>query len=92
MLIRKAPRLDLTLGYALDNWSFNIMSKNPFMKTYSKETLSAPGFQSVSREYRPFKDYNFFSVSVVYRFNYGKKHKFEDVKVNDNINSGILDH
>lgn len=90
--VRTPAQLKITLGYSIDGWSFSLMSRNPFMRTYDQQTVKAPGISFTTRKYRPRKDYDYFALRVSYRFNYGKKHKFEDVKIDDKGGSAILSH
>jgi hypothetical protein len=90
--ISNPVRLVLNLGYNIDGWSFNFLTKNPFMRTCEKVYLDYPGVVSRNKKYYPRSDYNFFAVRISYRFNYGKKHKFDNVNVDENGNSAILNH
>lgn len=89
---RSPMRLNISVGYSYNGWSFNLMSKNPFMRSCYRTIKSAPGLYEVSRSYKPLANYNFFALRISYRFNYGKKHKFEDVKIDDKGGSAILSH
>lgn len=90
--VRTPAQLKISLGYSIDGWSFSLMSRNPFMRTYDRQTVTVPGISLATRKYRPCKDYDYFALRVSYRFNYGKKHKFEDVKIDDKGGSAILSH
>lgn len=90
--LRTGPRLDISAGYTYNGWSFNLITKNPFMRTHSSTTVSYPGVYEVTKKYNPFVSYNYFALRVSYRFNYGKKHKFKEVQINDKGGSAILSH
>lgn len=49
------------------------------------------GYTNISNSYKPRTDYNMFALRVSYRFTYGKKHKFENVDIDDSNRSAILD-
>lgn len=83
-------RMDIALGYAVDGWSFNLMARNPFVKVHNVSWSRYGGWTEWNEGYSPKEDYNKFEVKVSYRLNYGKKHKFEDVKLDTAPKSAIL--
>ncbi|MCM1051031.1 MAG: outer membrane beta-barrel family protein [Paenibacillus sp.] len=83
-------RMDIALGYAVDGWSFNLMARNPFIKVHNVSWSRYGGWTEWNESYSPKEDYNKFEVKVSYRLNYGKKHKFEDVKLDTAPKSAIL--
>lgn len=83
-------RMDIALGYAVDGWSFNLMARNPFLKVHNVSWSRYGGWTEWNESYSPKEDYNKFEVKVSYRLNYGKKHKFEDVKLDTAPKSAIL--
>jgi len=83
-------RMDIALGYAIDGWSVNLMARNPFVKVHNVAWSRYGGWSEWNENYSPKSDYNMFMVKVSYRFNYGKKHKFEDVKLDSAPKSAIL--
>ena len=88
----RPQRLTLSVGYIVNNWSFNLYSNNPLMKSSVKtESHRHNGYISISDSYKPRTDYNMFAMRVSYRFTYGKKHKFENVDIDDANRSAILD-
>lgn len=85
--------LQMAANYSINNWTIGLTVKNPFMtdKTWSKTVL--PGINSSSLFYSPRTRYNMAALSIGYRFNYGKpKKKYDDVKLEENENSAILEH
>lgn len=90
-LFQRVPfRMDIALGYAIDGWSFNLMARNPFVKVHNSSWSRYGGWSEWTESYSPKEDYNMFQVKVSYRFSYGKKHKFEDVKLDSAPKSAIL--
>ncbi len=87
----RPQQLTLSVGYNTGNWSFNLYSKNPLIKSSSKVELYRNGYTSISDSYKPRTDYNMFAMRVSYRFVYGKKHKYQDVQIDDTNRSAILD-
>lgn len=88
----KVPvRIRLNLGYTINNFFFNLYANNPFMKTPKKTTFIQGGFSEMETAYSPRIDYNMIAMRVSYRFTYGKKHKFENVDIDDENRSAILD-
>lgn len=88
--MRDPFRMDIAVGYAIDGWSVNLMARNPFVKVHSTSWCHYGGFAEWNQSYSPKMDYNMFQVRVSYRFNYGKKHKFEEVKLDSGPKSAIL--
>lgn len=83
--------MQLTAGYTINNWSMEMIVKNPFMtaQTWCRGVL--PGINTISRFYSPRTRYNRVAVNVGYRFSYGKpKNKYEEVKLEEQENSAIL--
>lgn len=87
----RPQQLTLSVGYNTGNWSFNLYSKNPLMKTSEKNEIRRNGYTNISDSYSPRTNYNMFAMRVSYRFTYGKKHKFENVDIDDENRSAILD-
>ncbi len=85
--------INLSAGYAINNWSINIFCKNPFMKTRQRISISLPGITSDNYNWRPRVFDNNLSIRISYRFNYGKRnHKYQDVEIESIENSAILEH
>ena len=61
------------------------------MKTSVKNKLHRHGYANISDSYNPRTDYNMFAMRVSYRFVYGKKHKYQNVDIDDENRSAILD-
>jgi len=83
-------QLTINVGYTFNNWFFNLYAKNPFMKTSSRTELSKNGYIHTSHSYRPRTDYSMFAVRVSYRLTYGKKHKYQEIEIDDTNRSAIL--
>lgn len=90
MFMRNPFRMDIAVGYAIDGWSVNLMARNPFIKVHRTSWCHYGGFAELNENYSPKMEYNMFQVRVSYRFNYGKKHKFEEVKLDAGPKSAIL--
>lgn len=85
-MYQKNPyKVNLTLGYNINGWSFNFMTRNPFMKTYSEVILNQPRYKTNSRTYNPKLGYDYFAVRISYRFNYGKPHNFDNVGADSKV-------
>ncbi|TGX83589.1 hypothetical protein E5358_02780 [Palleniella muris] len=82
--------LRFSAGYNYKGLNLNFSTRNPFMRCHTKRVYSVDGFNQTSRSYTPYESYDFFNISVSYRFNYGKKHKFNDVDVDTQKKSAIL--
>lgn len=82
--------LRFSAGYNHKGLNLNFYTKNPFMRCHTKIAYSVDGFNQALRYYEPYKAYNLFNISVSYRFNYGKKHKFNDVDIDTQSKSAIL--
>ncbi len=82
--------LRFSAGYNYKGLNLNFSTRNPFMRCHTKRVYSVDDFNQTSRSYTPYESYEFFNISVSYRFNYGKKHKFNDVDVDTQKKSAIL--
>ncbi len=89
--IKRPITFKVSLGYTVNNWFFNLDANNPFMKTPQKTIFMQDGFSDTVTNYSPRIDYNMIAMRVSYRFTYGKKHKFENVDIDDANRSAILD-
>lgn len=89
---RTPAQLDISAGYTVGNWSFNLQCRNLIMKSVKRMWGCYGGVSERSWSYNPGKDYNMAGVKVTYRFEYGKKHKYENVDVDGGPGSAILSH
>lgn len=89
--IRNPCRLTLTAGYTSGNWSCSLSARNPCMTSSLDEYLYHGGYTRISRAYNPRNDYDMFALRISYRFVYGKKHKYQEVQMDDTYRSAILD-
>lgn len=90
-IAKRPQQLSLHLGYAAGDWSFALSLKNPGMTSPSRTELRRDGYVRLTDTYSPRTDCNMFAVRVSYRFVYGKKHKYQDVQMDDKPRSAILD-
>lgn len=90
--MRTGTMLDLAVGYTLRGWSFGIQARNPFYKVSRVLKLDAPGITQTQKIYSPGEAYHYCSMRITYRFDYGRKHKFEKVDVDTSPSSAILTH
>lgn len=88
----KTPiNLRLSMTYTYDNWHFTLGMKNPFYKVYKEQEYHYGGYMTSSRQYSPYSNYNVFTIGANYRINYGKKHKFQNVEMDETLKSAILE-
>lgn len=88
----KTPiNLRLSMTYTYDNWHFTLGMKNPFFKVYKEQEYHYGGYMTSSRQYSPYSNYNVFTIGANYRINYGKKHKFQNVEMDETLKSAILE-
>lgn len=90
---RDPMRLNLTVGYTISNFAVNLFTSNPLMKACTKHHGAWPGYQTTTRSYAPHTAYNYFALSLSYRFTYGNRHHtYQDLDPQQPADSGILDH
>lgn len=90
--VTKYPhRLTLSAGYTSGNWSFNLSARNPSMTSYLADKFQLNGYKRFSKAYNPRNDYDMFAMRVSYRLVYGKKHKYQEVQMDDTYRSAILE-
>lgn len=88
----KSPiNLSLSMAYTYKKWHFTFDAKNPFFQTWNEKEYIYGGYANTSRQYNPYTGYNVFSVGANYRITYGKKHKFQNVEMDETVKSAILD-
>lgn len=81
---------DFNLGYTLNNWRFELATRNPFSEIVRKAGYNKEDY-SHSKCFYGFRiNDHVFYATVSYRFNFGKKHKFSDVQIEDTGGSTIL--
>lgn len=88
---RKPINFRLTTAYTYKKWHFTLDVKNPFYRTWGEKEYRYGGYVSTSRSYSPYSWYNVFSIGANYRISYGKKHKFQNVDMNETVKSAILE-
>lgn len=81
---------NLNIGYNLDNWHFEFSTRNPFSSFVETREYVSEIYSSYSRNYTPKINDHVFYVNVSYRFNWGKKHNFNGIEMNNTRNSAIL--
>lgn len=89
---RTPTSLDISAGYTVGGWSFNLQCRGPLMKCCKRKWGDYGGVSERSWSYEPGKDYNMAGVKVTYRFEYGKKHKYENIDIDGDAGSAILSH
>ncbi len=90
-IIKYPQQFTISCGYTSGSWSFLFNAKNPGIKVSQRNELFRHGYTSISDSYNPRNDYSMFSMRVSYRFTYGKKHKYQDVEIDETSGSAILD-
>jgi hypothetical protein len=83
--------LKLSLKYTLRNMQISFNTINPFMHSCVKTTYIADNYSNETRTYNPRITSNMFMLSLAYRISYGKKHNFQNIQMDDNQSSGLLD-
>lgn len=89
--MRSAAFWSVMGGYSVNSWSFNMLCQTPFrrcQRTWSEYT----GYSMTSRYYSPGKQYGKIGIMITYRFDYGKRHKYEEIKLDSSPGSAILSH
>ena len=83
--------LQMSLNYTINNFNIGVSARNPFMTTPTRSTAVLPGITTLCKSYSQRSNYNMFSISIGYRFSYGKpKKQYEDVQLKVNENTAIL--
>ena len=81
---------NFNVGYNLNNWNFELGTRNPFSTFVKKREYISDIYSSYSRNYGPKINDHVFYVNVSYRFNWGKKHTFKQIEIEKTRNSAIL--
>ena len=81
---------DFNIGYTLNNWHFELATRNPFSEVIRKADYIKNDYQACSRVYGQRINDHVFYMTASYRFNFGKKHKFNNVQIEDTGGSTIL--
>lgn len=82
-ITRNATKLTLNASYSINNWNFAIAYYNPY-KAKKRDNLDLGIYQEYSISRKPRISDNYGTITVSYRFNYGKKkHKFDNTEVID---------
>lgn len=90
-LSKRPVILGLSMTYTYRKWHFTFDTKNPFYKTWNEKEYRYGGYVNTSRQYNPYTGYNVFSFGANYRISYGKKHKFQNVDMDETVKSAILE-
>ncbi len=90
-MVKNPVNLNLSMTYTYRKWHFTFDAKNPFYKTWTEKEYRYGNYVNTSRQYNPYTGYNVFSIGANYRINYGKKHKFQDVEMDETVKSAILE-
>ncbi len=90
-IYRKPINLRFTMAYTYNKWHFTLDVKNPFYKTWAEKEYRYGGYVRTSRQYSPYSWYNVFSIGANYRISYGRKHKFQNVDMDETVKSAILE-
>lgn len=81
---------NFNIGYNLKNWYFEFGTRNPFSTFVEKREYVSDVYRSYSRNYAPKINDHVFYMNVNYRFNWGKKHTFNQIEMEKTRNSAIL--
>lgn len=77
-------QLRFDLSYNVDNWHFELNTKNIGLKSYSETRWDYVNYSYISSIRNPRISDNLISLTVNYRFTFGKKkHKFDNTEVED---------
>ncbi|WP_300704306.1 carboxypeptidase-like regulatory domain-containing protein [Bacteroides sp.] len=82
--------LKIDAGYNYKQWHFGMNIRNPFFNAPMKVKYTTNDYSKVGRTYFPRIQDNVFAVSINYRFNFGQKHQFQSVPMDNTRDSGIL--
>lgn len=78
------------IGYNLNNWYFELGTRNPFSTFVERREYVSDIYSSYSRNYAPKINDHVFYMNVSYRFNWGKKHTFNQIEMEKTKKSAIL--
>lgn len=82
--------LSLDMGYSHKNWHFTLNTRNPFFSTAIKKRYQHDYYESYSRSFRPLSQDNVLVFGVNYRFDFGKRHRFQNIQMDNQQHTGIL--
>lgn len=82
--------LSLDIGYSHKNWHFTLDTRNPFFSTAIKKRYQHDYYESYSRSFRPLSQDNVLVLGVNYRFDFGKRHSFQNIQMDNQQHTGIL--
>ena len=87
----KPTSLKISLRYTLNRFQLGFYATNPFMHSCVKTTYTTDNYSNVAKTYSPRLASNMFMFTFAYRMSYGKKHKFQDIEMDDSQSSGLLE-
>lgn len=87
----KPTSLKLSLRYTLNNVQLGFYATNPFMHSYIKTTYNRDNYSNIAKTYSPRLTSNMLMFTMSYRMSYGKKHKFQNIEMDDSQSSGLLE-
>ncbi len=85
-------KIGLSLGYNCNGWSLSAECHNPFMTRQQKVRMELPGITNISHSELRRRANNYIALRISYAFNYGKKHKYENIEEPAMDDSAILPH
>lgn len=88
--IRMPFTYNLNVAYSWNKWRVEFATRNPFSTVVEKTMYEKDGYSQSIREYGPRIKDDVFYVKVNYRFDWGKKHKFNQVQTESTSNSAIM--
>lgn len=88
---KRPASLKFTLKYTLKNLQIGFNATNPFMHSSVNTTYIANNYLNVAKTYSPRISSNMFMFTLSYRISYGKKHKFENIGMDESHSSGLLE-
>ncbi len=81
---------DFNMGYTINNWHFEFATRNPFSKIVKEMDYVKDDYNRSNRVYGFRINDHVFYTTISYRFNFGKKHKFNNVQIEDTGGTTIL--
>jgi hypothetical protein len=88
---KKPTSLRLSLRYTIDRLQIGFSATNPLMHSFVKTTYTADRYYNAAKTYSPRIASNMYMLTLSYRMSYGKKHKFQNIEMDDSQSSGLLE-
>ena len=81
-IVHTPTKLNMNVSYSINNWNFKLSYNNPYRAEASAD-MDLGIYRQDIVSHRKWLDDNYGTISVSYRFTYGKKHKFDNTEVKD---------